>query len=61
MAPGPSHSESGLALQLGSEDVVISGLSGRLPESDNIAEFRSGETINLYTNKLMLVGDSVAW
>ena len=40
MAPGPSHSESGLAVQLGSEDVVISGLSGRLPESDNIAEFR---------------------
>lgn len=36
----PSHAEVGLALEASREDVVITGLSGRLPESDSIAEFR---------------------
>ena len=39
------------------DEVVISGLSGRLPESDNIAEFRE----NLFKGIDMVTDDNRRW
>jgi len=39
------------------EEVVISGLSGRLPESDNIAEFRE----HLINGDDMITDDDRRW
>ena len=39
------------------DEVVISGLSGRLPESDNIAEFRE----NLFIGVDMVTEDARRW
>ena len=39
------------------QEVVISGLSGRLPESDNIAEFRE----HLINGRDMLTEDDRRW
>ena len=39
------------------EDVVISGVSGRLPESDNIAEFKS----HLVNKEDMITADDRRW
>lgn len=36
----PSHSEVGVSMEASNDAVVISGLSGRMPESDNVEEFR---------------------
>ena len=40
-----------------SEEVVISGLSGKLPESDNIAEFRE----HLINGDDMITDDDRRW
>jgi hypothetical protein len=39
------------------EEIVISGLSGRFPESDNVDEFAQ----NLYNNVDMIVDDDRRW
>jgi len=41
----------------GGEEVVISGLSGRFPESDNIAEFRE----HLINGEDMITEDDKRW
>ncbi len=40
-----------------SEDIVISGMSGRFPESDTIDEFAQ----NLYNNVDMITEDDRRW
>jgi fatty acid synthase len=39
------------------EDIVISGISGRFPESDNVDEFAK----NLYNNVDMITEDDRRW
>jgi hypothetical protein len=39
------------------EDIVISGISGRFPESDTVDEFAQ----NLYNKVDMIVGDDRRW
>jgi fatty acid synthase len=44
-------------LLIESEDIVISGISGRFPESDTIDEFAQ----NLYNNVDMITEDDRRW
>ena len=44
-------------LKLMHEDIVISGISGRFPESDSIDEFAE----NLYKNVDMITDESRRW
>lgn len=44
-------------MELMSEDIVISGISGRFPESDSIDEL----TQNLYSNVDMITDESRRW
>ena len=53
----PSHSELGMAVEVGKDEVVITGLSGRLPESDNIMEFRQ----HLIDNEDMVTENDRRW
>jgi acyl transferase domain-containing protein len=39
------------------DDIVISGISGRFPESDSVDEFRD----NLYNNVDMITSDDRRW
>ena len=39
------------------DDIVISGIGGRYPESDSLDEFRD----NLYNNVDMITGDDRRW
>ena len=45
------------ALDKPGEEVVISGVSGRLPESDNVAEFKS----HLVNKEDMVTADDRRW
>lgn len=45
-----------MQLQL-TEDIVISGISGRFPESDNLDELKS----NLYNHVDMITSDERRW
>jgi len=54
---GPSNGESDSAVKLREEKVVISGLSGRLPESDNVQEFRE----HLINGDDMVTEDNRRW
>ena len=53
----PSHSALGVAVEDSTEDVVISGVSGRLPESDNVEEFRQ----HLINKEDMVTEDDRRW
>jgi Beta-ketoacyl synthase, N-terminal domain len=48
---------SGLSPEENPEDVVIAGMAGRFPESDNIYQFRD----NLYNKVDMITQDSRRW
>ena len=53
----PSHAALGVAVEDSTEDVVISGVSGRLPESDNVEEFRQ----HLVNKEDMVTEDDRRW
>jgi len=53
----PELSDTAEMRHCGAEEVVISGLSGRLPESDNIAEFRE----HLINGDDMITDDDRRW
>ena len=46
-----------MAVEVGKDEVVITGLSGRLPESDNIMEFRQ----HLIDNEDMVTENDRRW
>lgn len=48
---------SGFAPEENPDDVVISGMAGRFPESDNIYQFRD----NLYNKVDMITQDTRRW
>lgn len=53
----PSQTPIGVAVEVSTEDVVISGVSGRLPESDNVEEFRQ----HLINEEDMVTEDDRRW
>ena len=53
----PSQTPIGVAVEVSTEDVVISGVSGRLPESDNVEEFRQ----HLINKEDMVTEDDRRW
>ncbi len=52
-----THINHGFVPESPEDDVVISGISGRLPESDNMAEFRE----HLLRGEDMVTEDSSRW
>jgi len=59
MAPpsGQVQVPSGLAPEEKPEDIVITGMAGRFPESDNVYQFRD----NLYNKVDMITQDARRW